>query len=333
MYVSCCRLADRESRFHDRRKCMRKSISLCLVLTLAVVVVLFAGTEAFSATLNIKPSAATPGATLTFTASDDLAGTQIMVKQTNSPWTSERVMFGSGTVSFNSGFTVPSGAAQGTKFCFALVRTAIPQRQLPSPVQIAGPVCARVVQAAKTVPQAGAAITTAQLCPDPVAKLTMTKSLSGGTVTVKLIGTVCNEGTVDYVGTDSLDAFFMVYTRHPPKTYAQEHDLKDISHHAIGKKLVKGQCKTIHQTYTIPNVASLGNVATVEASRQAVKQFVFGVDRNLGNNPSFSNKENCSNTNDRGVVELEYREKVQGPVQQIKDIKPRTLGLPDQLKR
>lgn len=309
---------------------MGRSNSFYLFLLFAIVVVLISGTSVFSATLNITPGAATPGGTLKFTGSDNMAGTQIMVKQIDGPWTSERVMFGSGTASFSTGFVVPSSAAQGTKFCFALMRTAIPQNQLPNPAQIAGPVCASVVQAAKVAPPAGAAAKV-QFCPDPVAKLRMTKSLSNGTATIQLVGTVCNEGNLDYVGSDPLDAVFMVYTRHPPKTFAQEHDLKDISHNPIGNKLAKGECKTLNQTYTIPNVASLGNVATVKATRQAVKQFVFGVDKNLGNNPSFSNKENCSNTNDRAIVELEYREKVREPSRQIKDIKPRTLEQSDQL--
>jgi len=132
---------------------MGRSNSFYLFLLFAIVVVLVPGTSVFSATLNITPGAATPGGTLKFTGSDNMDGTQMMVKQIDGPWTSERVMFGGGTASFSKGFVVPSSAAQGTKFCFALMRTAIPQNQLPNPVQIAGPVCASVVQAAKVARQ------------------------------------------------------------------------------------------------------------------------------------------------------------------------------------
>jgi hypothetical protein len=58
--------------------------------------------------------------------------------------------------------------------------------------------------------------------------------------TVVLTGRVCNDGPGGYSNpTGALDAYFMVYTWQPPKTPAQEGDLKFYAHTDLGTALKK----------------------------------------------------------------------------------------------
>jgi hypothetical protein len=151
----------------------------------------------------------------------------------------------------------------------------------------------------------------ASLCSDPSVTLTLNKVLAAKTATITLTGTVCNTGLRDYIGTVPMDAFFMVYTWHPPKTPAQEGDVKTFSHNPMGNTLKKGECKTVTKVYTINGVAKWTEANSMETGTRAAKQFVFGVDKmNLSQAgaTSFSKTENCSIDNDRAWKEIYYIE-------------------------
>ena len=183
----------------------------------------------------------------------------------------------------------------------------------------------------------------ASLCSDPSVKLVMNKVLIAKTATITLTGTVCNTGLRDYVGTAPMDAFFMVYTWHPPKTPAQEGDVKTFSHNPIGNTLKKGECKTVTQVYTINGVTKWIDANSTETGKQAAKQFVFGVDKtNLSQagGTSFSKTENCSIDNDRAWKEIYYIESAaliinpgQGtlPATQTKELDPKKIVHPNWL--
>ena len=155
----------------------------------------------------------------------------------------------------------------------------------------------------------------ANLCSDPSVKLVMNKALAANTAKITLTGTVCNTGAKDYVGTASLDAFFMVYTWHPPKTPAMEGDVKVFSHRAIGNTLKKGECRTVTEVYTIPGVTKWNHTATTKTERQAAKEFVFGVEKKYplqAGDTSFSKTENCNMENDRASATVYYMEAISG---------------------
>lgn len=184
---------------------------------------------------------------------------------------------------------------------------------------------------------------TASLCSDPAVTLTLNKVLAAKTATITLTGTVCNKGLRDYVGTVPMDAFFMVYTWHPPKTPAQEGDVKTFSHNPMGNTLKKGECKTVTKVYTINGVSKWTEANSTETGKRAAKQFVFGVDKmNLSQagGTSFSKTENCSMDNDRAWKEIYYIESAplivnpgQGtiPSAQTKELDPKKIAHPDWL--
>jgi hypothetical protein len=146
-------------------------------------------------------------------------------------------------------------------------------------------------------------------CPDLAGKLSLTKALAGDTATITLNGKACNGGTADYVtppGPAATGAFY-VYTWHPPKTPAQEHDMKEIGRHKL-KSLKKGECVSFTQTFTMPGVARWGQVLTASGERQAMRQFVFRVEKSPAGS-SFSKSEDCSDTNNSESQDIAYVEK------------------------
>jgi hypothetical protein len=149
-------------------------------------------------------------------------------------------------------------------------------------------------------------------CADPAVSLVLTKTLTAGTAQISMQATVCNKGSEDYVGQSPLDASFYVITWHPPKTAAQEHDWKSISHLPISAKLAKGECKTLTQHYTIPGVTMWGHTTASAAVRQAVKELGVRIEKQYPVQPGFglSVKENCSIANDTAYETLLYMEKI-----------------------
>jgi hypothetical protein len=160
---------------------------------------------------------------------------------------------------------------------------------------------------------------TGAICSDLAANVSVTKTLAGGNGIVTLNGSVCNVGPVDYKGTQPLDAYFMVYTWHPPKTPAQEGDVKIFSHNAVGPVLKAGECRPVTQTYTIPGVAAWDFPPTIMSPagvRQAVKQFALVVEKKYpmkAGDTSFSKNEDCSSSNNAASQDVPYMEKVQSP--------------------
>lgn len=146
-------------------------------------------------------------------------------------------------------------------------------------------------------------------CSDPSATLTVSKTDNG---VVTLSGKACNIGPGDYKGKQSLDTHFMVYTWHPPKTAAQEGDLKIFGHTPIGNNLLKGQCIPVTQTYTMPNFIRWDPPKMEPlhpGQRMANKQFVFRVEREYPLSQGFSKLEDCNNMNNGQSVDMSYVEK------------------------
>jgi hypothetical protein len=155
------------------------------------------------------------------------------------------------------------------------------------------------------VPQPGA-------CSDPAATMLLSSNLEAGIAAITMKGTICNIGQADYNGNDPLDAHFMVYTWHTPKTPAQEHDLKTISHIKMSKKLKKGECRDFTQIYKIKGVAKLGHSAENQTERPASKQFVFRVEKKYpmqAGDIDFSKTEDCNMSNNAARQTIDYMEK------------------------
>ena len=149
-------------------------------------------------------------------------------------------------------------------------------------------------------------------CSDPSATMLLTRVLDGTAATITMNGTVCNVGQADYAGQAPLDAHFMVYTWHPPRTKAQENDLKSISHIAISKKLKKDECRTLTQTYRIQGVAKWGHATETRTERPASKQLVFSVKKKYPlqtGDTDFSKTEDCDMSNNSAVQTVDYMEK------------------------
>jgi hypothetical protein len=149
-------------------------------------------------------------------------------------------------------------------------------------------------------------------CADPAANMILTKALEKGKATVTMKGTICNKGEAGYDGKDPLDAHFMVYTWLPPKTAAQERDLKSISHIKVSKKLNKGECKNFMQTYKIKGITQWGHSVESQTERPASKQFVFRVEKKYpmkASDADFSKTEDCDPSNNAAEQTIDYMEK------------------------
>jgi hypothetical protein len=159
----------------------------------------------------------------------------------------------------------------------------------------------------KNLPKPGPGV-----CSDPAATMQFTKALNAGMATITMKGTICNMGQADYNGKDPLDAHFMVYTWHPPKTPAQEHDLKTISHTKVSTKLKKGECKNFSQTYKIAGVTQWGHYVENQTERPASRQFVFRVEKKypmFAGDTDFSKIEDCDISNNAAQQAIDYMEK------------------------
>jgi hypothetical protein len=154
------------------------------------------------------------------------------------------------------------------------------------------------------------------LCPNLVAKLTIDTSIAMGNGIIKLHGMVCNEGAVDYLvpPASAADSEYMVHTRHLPKTYAQEGDLKFPGHQNIGAKVQVGKCVAHELSLTVPGVIrwvtpSLAKKRLAPGQRAAEKQLVFRLNRNYPQNGNFTKTEDCSSEDNVAAIEVPYVEK------------------------
>jgi hypothetical protein len=144
------------------------------------------------------------------------------------------------------------------------------------------------------------------ICSDIVSRLSVQKSNDG---TIMLTGKVCNEGPGGYSNpTGPLDAYFMVYTWHPPKTPAQEGDLKFYTHTDLGTALKANECKNISYAYPIQNFSRWGTFPSSATERQAMKQFCVQVQKK--GPTGFTSCEDTNMTNTTECLDVPYMEKI-----------------------
>ena len=151
--------------------------------------------------------------------------------------------------------------------------------------------------------------------PDLAVKLVIAKTAAGGVGTLTMHGSVCNKGNRDYVvpPAAAVDSEAMAYTRHPPKTYAQEANLVFLGHQSIGAKVKVGQCLAHTVSITIPGfvrwVTPGGKVMLAPGERLAEKQLVFRLNRDYPSCGFFTASEDSDGNNNSAVTELQYVEK------------------------
>jgi|WetSurMetagenome_2_1015567.scaffolds.fasta_scaffold79805_2 hypothetical protein len=127
--------------------------------------------------------------------------------------------------------------------------------------------------------------------------------------TVQLSGRICNAGPGGYSNaTGALDAYYMVYTWHPPKTPAQEANLKFYQHTDLGTAMKANECKIVTLTYKIENFSRWGTFPTTATERQAMKQFCFRVEKK--GTTGFSPCEDSNIPNTTACFDLAYMEKI-----------------------
>jgi hypothetical protein len=143
------------------------------------------------------------------------------------------------------------------------------------------------------------------LCSDFLAALEVQKSNDG---TIVLTGRISNEGPGNYSNASSaLDAYFMVYTWHPPKTPAQEGDLKFYAHTDLGTAMKAKDVKVITQTYKIEKFARWGHFPISKNERLAWKQFCVRVEKK---GVGFTLCEDSNVGNTTACVDVPYMEKL-----------------------
>jgi hypothetical protein len=151
--------------------------------------------------------------------------------------------------------------------------------------------------------------------PDLAVKLVIAKTAAGGVGTLTMHGSVCNKGNRDYVVPPAapVDSETMVYTRHPPKTYAQEANLIFPGHQSIGAKVKVGQCVAHNVSITIPGfvrwAAPAVKVMLAPGERLAEKQLVFRLNRNYPSCGFFTASEDSDSANNSAVTEVRYVER------------------------
>ncbi len=154
------------------------------------------------------------------------------------------------------------------------------------------------------------------LRPDLAVTLTFDRSVVGNNGILAMHGKVCDQGMRDYVvpPASPVDSEFMVYTRHPPKTYAQESNLVFPGHKSIGNKVAVNGCVTHDVTLTLPGVVRWitqpGTMVYIgPGERLAEKQLVFRLNRKYPENNFFTASEDSSSENNSTHVEIQYVEK------------------------
>ncbi len=144
------------------------------------------------------------------------------------------------------------------------------------------------------------------LCSDFVATLDVQKGNDGS---VQLSGRMCNAGPGGYSNASGpLDAYFMVYTWHPPKTPAQEGDLKLYQHTNLGTAMKANECKIVTYKYQVENFSRWGSFPLIKTERPAMKQFCFQVAKK--GPTGFSKCEDSNIDNTTACLEVAYMEKI-----------------------
>jgi hypothetical protein len=143
------------------------------------------------------------------------------------------------------------------------------------------------------------------LCSDFVTTLNIVKNADG---TAVLTAHICNNGPGGYSNTiGNLDAYIMVYTWHPPKTPAQEGNIKTYQHTDFGTAMKAKECKSIQYTLTFENFSRWGSFPPSATERPAMKQ-VCGMFERKGT--GFSSCEDTNIINTTACQEIAYMEKI-----------------------
>jgi hypothetical protein len=140
--------------------------------------------------------------------------------------------------------------------------------------------------------------------------LTLAKAAYPSQTREELTGRISNEGPGNYAYTSGpLDAFFMVYTWHPPKTPAQEGDLKFYAHTLLGTALKAKETKTIQYHYQIDKFSRWGSFPLSQTERPAMKQICVRVERKSPVSLSKCEDINLENTTDC-TTDIPYMKKL-----------------------
>ncbi len=152
--------------------------------------------------------------------------------------------------------------------------------------------------------------------PELAVQLTIDTNTPGQIV---MHGRVCNQGNRDYAVPPAAEVYteVMVYTRHPPRTWAQEANVTTPHHQKIATPLkAGGPCFADDYPVPLPNFsrwlkpAALLQLAPNE--RLVEKQLVFRLNRLFGTvyaNSNFLAGEDGSPDNNSTYLEVQYVEK------------------------
>jgi hypothetical protein len=144
------------------------------------------------------------------------------------------------------------------------------------------------------------------LCCDLRVAMNVTKGPAG---LIQLQAKACNDGPGNYsFAAYPLDAYYQIITWHPPKTPAQEGDIKNYNHADLGTALQFHSCKDFTAfSYQIPDFSRYGKFVSSKTERQACKEFTAILERK---NTGFSNCEDINRDNTHFSVVIEYMEKI-----------------------
>ncbi len=134
-------------------------------------------------------------------------------------------------------------------------------------------------------------------------------------------GKVCNQGNRDYVVPPAAEVYteVMVYTRHPPRTWAQEGNVTTPHHRKVATPLkAGGPCFLDDYAVPLPNFSRWLKPAVMlqlaPNERLVEKQLVFRLNRLYGtpnSNSNFLPSEDGNPDNNTTYLELQYVEKSQ----------------------
>jgi hypothetical protein len=143
------------------------------------------------------------------------------------------------------------------------------------------------------------------LCSDFVTTLTIVKNADG---TADVSAHICNDGPGGYSNTTgNLDAYFMVYTWHPPKSPAQEANLKFYQHTDFGTAMKAKDCRVIRFKLTFEDFSRWGSFPASATERPAMKQVCGKIEKK---GISFSKCEDTNMDNTVACQDIPYMEKI-----------------------
>jgi len=136
---------------------------------------------------------------------------------------------------------------------------------------------------------------------------------------IMMNGRVCNQGNRDYVVPPAAEVYteVMVYTRHPPHTYAQEANVTTPHHQKIATPLkAGGPCFLDNFPVPLPNFSRWLKPAAMlhlgPNERLVEKQLVFRLNRlylTVNANSNFTISEDGNPDNNSTHIEIQYVEK------------------------